>query len=134
MFPVSDFNFVVAGIATFAATVGYACSRSLSINLLVEFFLLCFTRFSNSVWISLDIPASSVPTAPTDLASKETKMEIRVQDQERDPEGEVVQDSPNASSQSRRNSLKRKVPHDGFDEPSPVSFFRCNYALLLNVI
>ncbi|KAH9479287.1 hypothetical protein JR316_0007875 [Psilocybe cubensis] len=30
MFPVSDFNFVVAGIATFAATVGYACSRRLN--------------------------------------------------------------------------------------------------------
>lgn len=132
MFPVSDFNFVVAGIATFAATVGYACSRRLSINLLVEF--LCSTRFSNGVWISLDIPDSSVPTAPTDLASRETNMEVRVQDQERDPAGEVIQDSPNASSQSRRNSLKRKVPHDGFDEPSPVSFFRCNYSLLLNVI
>lgn len=100
MFPVSDFNFVVAGIATFAATVGYACSRRLSINF-------------------LDIPDSSVPTAPTDLALKETNMEVRDQDQERDPAGEVVQDSPNASSQSRRNSLKRKVPHDGFDEPSP---------------
>lgn len=100
MFPVSDFNFVVAGIATFAATVGYACSRRLSINF-------------------LDIPDSSVASAPTDLASKEAKMEVRVQDQERDSATEVVQDSPNASSQSRRNSLKRKVPHDGFDEPSP---------------
>ncbi|KIK04025.1 hypothetical protein K443DRAFT_443534 [Laccaria amethystina LaAM-08-1] len=100
MFPVTDFNFVVAGIATIAATVGYACSRRLSINF-------------------LDIPDSSVPTAPTGIASKETKMEVGVQDQERDTAGEVVPDSPNASSQSRRNSLKRKVPHDGFDEPSP---------------
>ncbi|KAF9563590.1 hypothetical protein CPC08DRAFT_721548 [Agrocybe pediades] len=30
MFPVGEFNFVVAGLATFAATVGYACSRRLS--------------------------------------------------------------------------------------------------------
>lgn len=30
MFPVNDLNFVVCGIATFAATVGYACSRKLS--------------------------------------------------------------------------------------------------------
>lgn len=36
MFPVSDFNFVVAGIATFAATVGYACSRRLSASLYVS--------------------------------------------------------------------------------------------------
>ena len=98
--------------------------------------LLCFTRFSDGVCISLDISDSSAPSAPTDLASKETNMEVRVQDQERDPAGEVVQDSPNASSQSRRNSLKRKAPHDGFefDEPSPVSFFRSNHALLLNVM
>lgn len=33
MFPVTDLNFVVAGIATFAATVGYACSRRLSTSL-----------------------------------------------------------------------------------------------------
>ena len=33
MFPVSDFNFVVAGIATFAATVGYACTRKLGTSL-----------------------------------------------------------------------------------------------------
>lgn len=33
MFPVSDFNFVVAGIATFAATVGYACTRQLGATL-----------------------------------------------------------------------------------------------------
>lgn len=30
MFPVSDFNFMVCGIATFAATIGYACSRKMS--------------------------------------------------------------------------------------------------------
>ena len=55
MFPVSDFNFVVAGIATFAATVGYACSRRLSINLLVEFFyyvLRAFLMAFGLVWIS----------------------------------------------------------------------------------
>ena len=96
--------------------------------------LLCFTCFSDGICISLDISDSSVPTAPMDLASKETKMEVRVQDQERDPAGEVVQDSPNASSQSRRNSLKRKVPHDGFDELSPVSFFPSDHALLLNIM
>ena len=33
MFPVGDFNFVVAGIATFAATVGYACKRQLGTSL-----------------------------------------------------------------------------------------------------
>jgi len=33
MFPVNDFNFVVAGIATFAATVGYACTRRLGSGL-----------------------------------------------------------------------------------------------------
>lgn len=55
MFPVSDFNFVVAGIATFAATVGYACSRRLSVNLLVVFFyyvLRAFLMAFGSVWIS----------------------------------------------------------------------------------
>lgn len=55
MFPVSDFNFVVAGIATFAATVGYACSRRLNINLLVAFFyyvLRAFLMAFGSVWIS----------------------------------------------------------------------------------
>ena len=35
MFPVSDFNFVVAGLATFAATVGYTASRRLSARLYV---------------------------------------------------------------------------------------------------
>jgi hypothetical protein len=36
MLPINDFNFVVAGIATFAATVGYACTRRLSASLCVS--------------------------------------------------------------------------------------------------
>lgn len=70
MFPVTDFNFVVAGIATFAATVGYACTR----------------RIGAASSSNLDDAAT-------------------FQDQD-----------TSASPLSSQESLKRKVPDDGFDQ------------------
>ena len=77
MFPVSDFNFVVAGIATFAATVGYACTRRLG-------------------------AASSSHLDDT----------ITFRDQD-----------SSTSTLSCQESLKRKVPDDGFDHEANVRIF-----------
>lgn len=86
MFPVNDFNFVVAGIATFAATVGYACTRKFSADL---------SGHEASIEQLQERPS---PEASSDGASTS-------QDE-----------NDTASVLSTQESLKRKVPDDGFDE------------------
>ena len=54
MFPVSDFNFVVAGIATFAATVGYACTRQLGASLYdIYYYRLMRCMVTNSAMLKI---------------------------------------------------------------------------------
>ncbi|KDR80922.1 hypothetical protein GALMADRAFT_1115756 [Galerina marginata CBS 339.88] len=88
MFPVNDFNFVVAGIATFAATVGYACTRRLSTSLPAPDADLLRETLSSD-W---DMIEKTVESFPTD--------------------GHQANQEANTSE-----NLKRKIPHDGFDEP-----------------
>ena len=61
MFPVGDFNFVVAGIATFAATVGYACKRQLGAtlyDLLLSFAHSGWWEMPNQFCDALDLDLS----------------------------------------------------------------------------
>ncbi|KAJ3487070.1 hypothetical protein NLJ89_g11750 [Agrocybe chaxingu] len=122
MFPVGDFNFVVAGIATFAATVGYACTRKMS--------------------GSLSGPAAQI-------VREELAREAVSQDKVLDSQ-EVIETQTNADSEmcsiqtpstlgdtpiipvfpapTRKASLKRKIPHDGFDEPEKVCDLPTSFA------
>ncbi|KAJ3576553.1 hypothetical protein NP233_g366 [Leucocoprinus birnbaumii] len=96
MFPVSDFNFMVAGIATFAATVGYSL-----------------------------LPGQTVIS---ERGEPDNVSEAKDQDQEMAAPNEkrqaVEKKLPEAGPSSaktpntpvRQESLKRKEPHDGFDE------------------
>lgn len=51
MFPVTDFNFMVAGIATFAATVGYTYARG---------------KFNTPTWV----PIRLSPSSKTEISSE----------------------------------------------------------------
>ncbi|PPQ95971.1 hypothetical protein CVT26_016187 [Gymnopilus dilepis] len=110
MFPVADFSFVAAGLATFAATVGYACSRRLSNS---------FTSTHSDI-----LRETLVSRQSTTLVEKTTEAlpaDEMLQDKEALPTEEVPVsrgDLPAAIQKPvRTNSLKRKIPHDGFDEP-----------------
>ncbi|PPQ79821.1 hypothetical protein CVT25_002975 [Psilocybe cyanescens] len=112
MFPVSDFNFVVAGIATFAATVGYACSRRLSTSPSYtpseEVSQHSFAGDRRTEEKDTIISPHSSPDEPR-MNSEPELSTIRLE-----TESTV---SISTSSPTRRDSLKRKIPHDGFDEP-----------------
>jgi hypothetical protein len=135
MFPVSDFNFVVAGIATFAATVGYACSRRLSGTLYVlpkrssRTALTSKHRSEPNAGIlrqilkneeALSAEKTSIEKSANDILVDEEPtvyafLNSETENQSRCPD-------PTTSILVRHESLKRKVPHDGFDEPSKVHF------------
>ncbi|KIM39610.1 hypothetical protein M413DRAFT_447085 [Hebeloma cylindrosporum] len=116
MFPVSDFNFVVAGIATFAATVGYACSRRLSTSLSEPNAAVLRQALMNEQESLSAQKATTQPSADDILLDEEpapvyTPVNSGTEIHRRSP-------PPTTSLLIRRDSLKRKVPHDGFDEPS----------------
>ena len=140
MFPVSDFNFVVAGIATFAATVGYACTRRLSASLYV---------FSNPSSVEMSsyryrthrpepnaaVLRQTLANEGESLSAQKIPTQISSDDILVDEESTSVYAPVNSEMETqridlpsstfrlvRRDSLKRKVPHDGFDEPSKVYF------------
>ncbi|KAF5309801.1 hypothetical protein D9611_013587 [Ephemerocybe angulata] len=97
MFPISDFNFVFASIATVAATVGYAFTRG-------------GKEASGSTTSSVETHTSS-----STMEHEKTAMNPPVD------RVEEKQPAVKAYSATRRDSvasLKRKVPHDGFDEPT----------------
>ncbi|KAJ2928556.1 hypothetical protein H1R20_g8549, partial [Candolleomyces eurysporus] len=102
MFPINDLNFVFCGIATVAATVGYA-----------------FTRKQE---------AGMNPSSPSEdnTEGSTVPMTEKVASQQ----ASTVHASPSmfTSPTSRRDSLKRKVPHDGFDEPTPDVGYPFNLA------
>ncbi|KAF5316744.1 hypothetical protein D9619_006779 [Psilocybe cf. subviscida] len=140
MFPTPDFNFVVAGIATFAATVGYACSRRLSSSssslpipdilrdsimsdaqaerespspTVVDFEELSdsTTAASSMVVETVTVELTKTTAHPT---STESSMVVEVSTVTEVSNAPIA--LPPASLPSRKDSLKRKAPHDGFDE------------------
>ncbi|KAF9038675.1 hypothetical protein BJ165DRAFT_407225 [Panaeolus papilionaceus] len=102
MFPVSDFNFVVAGIATFAATVGYACSRKLISSQTSSDTLEETTRESAPSSKSQEHVHSQNPVMPSSSGTSILQT--------------LMNAAPAAYTLTRRGSMKRKAPHDGFDE------------------
>ncbi|KXN86205.1 hypothetical protein AN958_10393 [Leucoagaricus sp. SymC.cos] len=92
MFPVSDFNFMVAGIATFAATVGYTYARGKH----------------NSTTTGL---SDNVETRDEEMSSLREKAQVNEK-----TTAEAGPSSVAPSVPERRGSLKRKEPHDGFEE------------------
>lgn len=123
MFPVSDFNFVVAGIATFAATVGYACTRQLSASL---YDLL----FANPIdeMLNLFYDVRSGPVSPHDAGLEQVQEEASAE-----PSSSNLDDTNQdiTSTLSSQESLKRKIPDDGFDEDNVRIF--SSVALLLPI-
>ncbi|KAF8815429.1 hypothetical protein BYT27DRAFT_7249222 [Phlegmacium glaucopus] len=93
MFPVNDFNFVVAGIATFAATVGYACTRKFGAGL-----------------------SGPVSLHEADLEQLEEKTSSEAPSSDLNDATTSQDQNITTSTLSRQDSLKRKVPEDGFDE------------------
>ncbi|KAJ8079368.1 hypothetical protein PM082_021873 [Marasmius tenuissimus] len=91
MFPVSEFNFVVCGMATFAATVGYVCTKKIRGN-------------------------PDTPLAGPSQASIEPSVPPALEHLEKIPQSiapmEPVQIIPSLTTSERRRSLKRKSLHD----------------------
>jgi hypothetical protein len=109
---INDFNFVVAGIATFAATVGYACTRRLSASLSV---LSCPPPSSrtNSAAVSVGSDSESIRNALRD----HSKADLEHRQPQVLPVGPLFRDSTAIPTKRSKENLKRKVPHDGFEEP-----------------
>jgi hypothetical protein len=106
MFPVNDFNFVVAGIATFAATVGYACTRKLGASL-------------------------SGPITPHDSGLEQVQEEASAEPSSSNLDDRPSQDQDITSSTlSSQESLKRKIPDDGFDEDNEKLGYPDNLATI----
>ena len=120
MLPINDFNFVVAGIATFAATVGYACTRRLSSSLCVPSFsftaaLTCrpspgsdSEAIRHAIWDQSKVDEPRVPDEPTLVV--ETAVDVVQVWSDLDGSAAIP-------TQRNKENLKRKVPHDGFEEP-----------------
>ena len=118
MFPVNDFNFVVAGIATFAATVGYACTRKFGAALYDH---LSVDEISNRF---CDIRSGPVSLHEAGLEQVQEKGSAEASSSNFDD----TQDQNTATSiLSRQESMKRKVPDDGFDGDN----VRISFLLLL---
>jgi hypothetical protein len=133
MFPdVGEFNLVMAGLATFAATVGYACTRRLSTSSASarpDLHLLQQTQTESDMQVDID----------NDVKPAEDEKENMAVEHDSTSPASVTQAPPTATtntttvstsmpsvpattlpSHGRRESLKRKAPEDGFDEPNVV--------------
>lgn len=110
MFPVSDFNFVVAGIATFAATVGYACTRQLGATLYDPLSSNSDDEVPNQ---SYDL--RSGPVSPHDAGLEQVQKEASSEPSSSNSDVTTSQDQ-DIITLSNPESLKRKNPDDGFDE------------------
>jgi hypothetical protein len=123
MFPVNDFNFVVAGIATFAATVGYACTRKLGASLYD--LLSAMSQMPNQFCDVRSGPGlervQEKSSADSEASSSDLDDIIISEDQD-----------ITTSILSSQESLKRKVPDDGFDEAN-VRIFTSVILLLRNL-
>ncbi|KAJ2913351.1 hypothetical protein MD484_g7067, partial [Candolleomyces efflorescens] len=102
MFPINDFNFVFCGIATVAATMGYA-----------------FTRKQE---------AGTNPPSPSEDDTQDSTVPLTEKVALQLTLPTHTSSCTLTSSASRRDSLKRKVPHDGFDEPTPDIGYPFNLA------
>lgn len=112
MFPVSDFNFVVAGIATFAATVGYACTRQLGASLYDLLFANSVDGMPNQF-----CDVRSGPVSPHDAGLEQVREEASAEPLSSYLDDTTSQDQDiTSSTMSSQESLKRKIPDDGFDE------------------
>ncbi|KAF9477066.1 hypothetical protein BDN70DRAFT_132445 [Pholiota conissans] len=129
MFPdVGEFNLVVAGLATFAATVGYACSRRLSTSSTSQrpephMFRPTPTPMQTDSDMQVDIDND------VKLVEEEKESTVMEHDGAMPPSLPLINNAPTATisdstlrattppAPARRLSLKRKVPDDGFDEP-----------------
>ena len=119
MFPVSDFNFVVAGIATFAATVGYACTRQLGATL----YDLLFSQIRLMQMIN---DVRSGPISPHDASLEhvqETASGAKPSSSNLDDTTSQDQDITSSTTLSNPETLKRKNPDGGFDEDNVRRFF-----------
>ncbi|KAK1231379.1 hypothetical protein PQX77_005505 [Marasmius sp. AFHP31] len=91
MFPVSEFNFVVCGMATFAATVGYVCTKKIRGN-------------------------PDGPLAGPSQASIESSIHPALERLEKTSQSiapmEPIQILPSLTTSEKRRSLKRKSLHD----------------------
>ena len=113
MFPVADFNFVVAGIATFAATVGYACTRQLGASL-YDLLIRLMTRKCLPNQFCDELRSGPVSPHVQKEASLSNLDDTTSQDQD------II-------TSSSQESLKRKNPDDGFDEDNVrIFFFFCD--------
>ncbi|KAF8159262.1 hypothetical protein B0H34DRAFT_796541 [Crassisporium funariophilum] len=101
MFPVSDFDFVVAGIATFAATVGYVCTCRLSTSL---------SGPIQAPHVAAQLELLEKPSKILTSESCEPNMDM---DMDSKPSHAAINQTP-----VRQESLKRKIPHNGFDNPN----------------
>ncbi|KAF9529018.1 hypothetical protein CPB83DRAFT_906497 [Crepidotus variabilis] len=112
MMPITDFNFVVAGIATFAATVGYACTR----RQVTGPSGLSPDEIRNALeseFIAADKPSQREPSPKLDTAMSETSVALA----QVAVDGGSTMTNLSRSTSPKKESLKRKIPHDGFDEP-----------------
>ncbi|TFK34027.1 hypothetical protein BDQ12DRAFT_690261 [Crucibulum laeve] len=112
MFPTTDFNFVVCGLATIAATVGYACTRKLhSCRNVGDGFEGTNMNAGPSNGIApaeMEGPNDNKPEATS--SSSALDFQIPAADEI------TVEKSPIIVIPHRRESLKRKIPHDGFED------------------
>ncbi|CAA7265213.1 unnamed protein product [Cyclocybe aegerita] len=111
MFPVGDFNFVVAGIATFAATVGYACTRKMSGSLSGPAAQIVREELAREA-VSQEKVSNLQDAIETQTNADSEMTSIQAPS--------TLEDTPIIPifpAPTRKGSLKRKIPHDGFDEP-----------------
>ena len=127
MFPVNDFNFVVAGIATFAATVGYACTRKLGASLYDLLFADSVDEMPNQF-----CDVRSGPISPHDTGLKQVQEEASTEPSSSNLDDLISQDQDiTSSTPSSQESLKRKNPDDGFDEDNVRIFSSVTLLLLI---
>ena len=120
MFPVSDFNFVVAGIATFAATVGYACTRQLGATL----YDLLFSQIRLMQMIN-DVRSGPISPHDASLEHVQETPSAKPSSSNLDDTTSQDQDITSSTTLSNPETLKRKNPDDGFDEDNVRGFFFC---------
>ena len=121
MFPaVNDFNSLVCGMATFAATVGYVCARKFTGDMYVSrlwkyshladmFFLAMFpvSPYHSHLTSHTDLQ----PTIITAVESPETTSEVHSPNS-----SESAATTPVPAGLGRRSSLKRKRVQDDQDD------------------
>ncbi|TFK24548.1 hypothetical protein FA15DRAFT_414450 [Coprinopsis marcescibilis] len=118
MFPISDFNFVFCSIATVAATVGYAFTRKQNPGVTPALFAA--QHGSENANGSRQTPSSSSsPSSPMVNVVEKVQQEAQASrsKQTSTTTFSATATANNTTATTTTPSRKRKVPHDGFDEP-----------------